>query len=138
MISLRTQITLTRSLLSSSRPTGPAAKYACACMKHVAGFPNSPGTRIIVPALLRVQSSGPGAIATEHTSTRAVSILTPDAIPTQTIDSASRVCEAANINLDSFAQAARREGSRAYPKQNNAAPEVGGPHDCQCWLLLPP
>jgi hypothetical protein len=41
-------------------------------MRHVAGFPNSVGTRITVVALLRVQSSR--RTSTEHMSTSAVSI----------------------------------------------------------------
>lgn len=47
-------------------------------MKHVAGFPNSAGTRITVLALLRVQSPGSAATATEQISTNAVSTPAPN------------------------------------------------------------
>jgi len=40
-------------------------------MKHVAGLPNSAGTRITVAALLRVQSARSGVTATEQIRTRA-------------------------------------------------------------------
>jgi len=43
-------------------------------MKHVAGLPNSAGTRITVIALLRLQSRRSGVTATEQINTRAVSI----------------------------------------------------------------
>jgi hypothetical protein len=43
-------------------------------MKHVDGFPNSAGTRIIAIALLRVQSLRSGVTATEQIRTKAVSI----------------------------------------------------------------
>jgi hypothetical protein len=44
-------------------------------MKHVAGLPNSVGTRMIVSALLRVQSAGRDATAIEQINMRAVSIV---------------------------------------------------------------
>jgi hypothetical protein len=46
-------------------------------MKHVAGFPNSAGTRTTVFALLRVQSPGSAAAAAEQMSTNAVSTPRP-------------------------------------------------------------
>src|SRR5262252_1774515 len=50
-------------------------------MKQCAGFPNSAGTRITVFALLRVQSRGSAATATEQMSINAVSIPTPNDFP---------------------------------------------------------
>ena len=41
-------------------------------MKHVDGFPNSPGTRITAVALLRVHSARLGVTATEQIRMRAV------------------------------------------------------------------
>src|SRR5262249_44274802 len=44
------------------------------CMKHVAGFANSAGTRITAVALVRLQSRRSGVVATEQIRTRAVSM----------------------------------------------------------------
>jgi hypothetical protein len=46
-------------------------------MKHVAGFPNSAGTRTTVFALLRMQSPGSAEVAAEQMSTNAVSTPSP-------------------------------------------------------------
>jgi hypothetical protein len=56
-------------LIGVELPIELPARYAWACMKHVAGFPNSAGTRITVFALLRVQSWASGrdfSRANEH------------------------------------------------------------------------
>src|SRR6185312_5701726 len=65
-VSLGAQMILTRSLTPRSCPNEVPARYACACMKHVAGLPNSPGTRITAVALLRVHSPTSDGIVPEQ------------------------------------------------------------------------
>src|SRR5215203_1370590 len=73
-VSLRAHTTFTRSVSPSSWPIEVCARYACPCMKQVAGLPNSAGTRITVVALARLQSRRSGVTAIEQISTRAVSM----------------------------------------------------------------
>jgi hypothetical protein len=58
--SVRSQTILIRSSEPRSRPKDVAAKCACPCIKHRAGFANSIGTRISTVAFLRVHSPRSG------------------------------------------------------------------------------
>ena len=53
---------------------GVSARYACPCMKHVAGFADCPGTYIVY-ALDRLQSEMSGVNVSEQMRIRAVSIV---------------------------------------------------------------
>jgi hypothetical protein len=69
------QTILTRSSLPNACPIEVSARYACPCIKHVIGFPNSAGTRITAVALSWVQFRISGVSAAEQTKISAVSII---------------------------------------------------------------
>ena len=66
---------LTRSLLSSSCPNEVSATQACACIKHVIGFPSSAGTRITTRAFFGAHSPRSDTTEVEQISISAISIV---------------------------------------------------------------